>query len=86
MTGANCSYCMNAVREELLARPLVHDVWQSATKGCLEVDHDHDDPGALIEILRRSLHAWEVADNGEIISVATTPEPMDHCPWHADVQ
>jgi hypothetical protein len=79
---ANCMYCMNEVRDELLARPLVHDVHTTATAGCLEVEHDDDDPSALTDVLRRSLHGWQVADNGEVVSVRTTPEVADHCPLH----
>lgn len=37
---ANCSYCLNAVRDELLAGRLVHDVRMNATAGGLEVDDD----------------------------------------------
>ena len=79
--NANCTYCMNEVREELLARPLVHAVHTSATAGCLDVEHD-DDPSALTDVLRRSLHGWQVADNGEVVSVRTMPELADHCTIH----
>lgn len=34
---ANCSWRINAVRAELLARPLVRRVRMSATAGCFEV-------------------------------------------------
>lgn len=80
--NANCTYCMNEVREELLARPLVHAVHASATAGCLEVEHEDDDPSALTETLRRSLRGWQVADNGEVVSVRTMPELADHCTVH----
>lgn len=80
--NANCTYCMNAVKDDLLARPRVHDVRMSATAGCVVVDHDHDDPSALIDLLRQSLHGWEVASNGEIISVNTTSKISEHCAWH----
>jgi copper chaperone CopZ len=71
--NANCSYCMNAVRDELLARPLVHHVEMSPRAGCLEVEHDHDDPSALVGLLRQSLHGWRVTDNGEVVMVMTKP-------------
>lgn len=80
--NANCTFCMNAVREELLARPLVHSVEMSATAGCLEVDHDHDDVSELTGLLRRSLYGWQVADNGEIVAVNTGSTVSGECAWH----
>lgn len=80
--NANCTYCMNDVREALLARPLVRDVRSSAVAGCWELEHDHDDLTAIIDLVRQSLHGWEVAGNGEIIMIATTPEVADRCAWH----
>lgn len=80
--NANCTYCMNEVRTELLARPLVHDVRLSATAGCWEVMHDHDDPQALTELLQRSLHGWQVTDNGEIVEVLTNPTSSSECLVH----
>lgn len=80
--NANCTYCMNAVKDELLARPRVNAVQVSAAAGCLQVDHDHDDPSALTAVLRQSLHGWEAADNGEIISVTTSSEISEHCTRH----
>lgn len=82
LEGANCTYCMNAVKDELLARPLVRDVHMSAVAGCLVVEHDHDDPSALVAVLRRSLHGWEAADNGEIVSVRTSSKISDRCVGH----
>ncbi len=80
--NANCTYCMNAVRDALLARPLVHAVRSSAVAGCWEIDHDHDDLDAITNLVRQSLHGWEIADNGEIIMIATTPEVRDRCALH----
>lgn len=80
--NANCSYCMNAVKDDLLARPRVHDVQLSAVAGCLVVDHDHDDPAELVELLHQSLHGWEAASNGEIIEVTTASVISDRCEWH----
>lgn len=79
--NANCTFCMNAVKKELLERPLVNDVRSSATEGCWVVDHD-DDPAALIAILNQSLHGWNIATNGEIISVTTDSRISDHCSLH----
>jgi copper chaperone CopZ len=80
--NANCSYCMNDVRDELLARPLVRGVRLSATAGCWEVEHDHDDPQALTELLQRSLHGWQVSDNGEIVEVVNNPTQSGECTVH----
>jgi len=80
--NANCTYCMNAVRDELLARPLVHNVHMSPTPGCLEVDHDHDDTSALTGLLERSLRGWQVESNGEIVEITTNPTLSDACAWH----
>lgn len=80
--NANCTYCMNDVRDALLARPLVNAIRSSAVAGCWEIDHDHDDLTAITELVRQSLHGWEVADNGEIIMITTTPEVRDHCAVH----
>lgn len=55
----------------------------SATAGCLEVDHDHDDPSALTDLLLQSLHGWQVADNGEIVMVTTDPELTHECALHS---
>lgn len=80
--NANCEYCMNAVRKELLARPMVHDVRMHVAQGCWEVEHDYDDLSAITELLRTSLRGWVVESNGEIMMVATTPEIADRCAWH----
>ncbi|MBK5223625.1 MAG: hypothetical protein JJE52_12295 [Acidimicrobiia bacterium] len=80
--NANCTYCLNDVRDELLSRPLVRAVTMSAVAGCIDVEHDHDDPTALTEVLSTSLHGWQVASNAEIVMVTTTAEPSDECRWH----
>jgi len=80
--NANCTYCMNDVRDALLARPRVNAVRSSATAGCWEIDHDHEDLAAITNLIRQSLHGWEVADNGEMIMIATTSEVRDHCALH----
>lgn len=80
--NANCTFCMNDVRDTLLARPLVRDVRTSVVAGCWEVDHDHDDVAAITGVLRQSLHGWEVADNGEIVMIATSPDVADRCGEH----
>lgn len=80
--GANCTFCMQDVRAELLSRPRVQQVNLWTPESCLEVVHEHDDVTAITDFLRRSLHGWEVADNGEIVMVETTPESVDRCQRH----
>jgi hypothetical protein len=79
---ANCTFCLAAARTELLAHPLVHHVETSAAAGCLEVDHDHGDPAALIQLLRGWLHGWQVADNGEVVMTITDPTLTQECSMH----
>lgn len=78
-----CTYCMHDVRKALFARPLVHHVRMDSVAGCLQVDHDHDDPTVLTGLLRQSLRGWEIAGNGETIMISTTSKLSDGCSWHS---
>ena len=80
--NANCSWCMNSVRDALLARPLVTDVELHPVEGCWAVDHDHDDPDELCSVLSQSLHGWTVQTNGEVVQVATDPGIVGSCDLH----
>jgi hypothetical protein len=51
----------------------------SITAGCVGVEHDHDDPTALVDLLRGSLRGWEIAGNGEIVQIGTEAELADVC-------
>lgn len=82
VANANCTYCMNDVRDALLACPLVHAVHSSAVAGCWEIDHDRDDLDAITHLLHESLHGWEIANNGEINMIATAPEIHGRCALH----
>lgn len=84
--NANCVSCLNDARDALLARPLVRAVRSTATAGCWEIDHDHDDLGAITDLVRETLRGWEVADNGEIVMIATNPEVRDRCAAHSTDQ
>ena len=80
--NANCSFCMGEVRERLLASPLVNDVQVSTTGGCWDVDHALPGPAAITDLLRSSLHLWEIADNGEVVEQGSTPVVATECSIH----
>ncbi len=77
--NANCTECLNAIHDELLARDQVRAVRIHTADGCLEVEHDHDEPGELIALLQRSLHGWQIADNGEVIEVESIAQIAHVC-------
>jgi hypothetical protein len=52
------------------------------TAGCVEVEHDHDDPTALVSLLRGSLRGSEIASNGEIVQIGTAAELTRVCAAH----
>lgn len=79
LDNANCSDCLNTVSAELTDRPLVNSVELSATSGCLEVDHDNDDPQALLDVLNSSLHGFVLADNGEVVYVQSGAKLSPTC-------
>lgn len=69
LANSNCSFCLNAMAERLAERPLVNAVHVNASAGCLEVDHDHDDPEALVAKIHDDLRGCVTADNGEVVMV-----------------
>jgi len=77
--NANCTDCLNAIQDTLTARPLVQTVHVHAADGCIEVEHDHDAPGELVELLGSSLRGWQMAGNGEIMQVPTNPAVAHVC-------
>ena len=80
--NANCPDCLNEIQEALMARSLVRSVHLHAADGCIEVDHDHDAPDELVELLGTSLRGWQMADNGEVMQVPTTPAVAHVCHLH----
>jgi hypothetical protein len=77
--NANCSECLNAIQDQLRAQQRIRAVHLDAAHGCIEVDHDHDDPEVIVEQLRRSLRGWQIAANGEIVQVPEAPEVTHVC-------
>ena len=77
--NANCPDCLNAIQDTLMARPLVRTVHVHAADGCIEVEHDHDAPDELVELLGSSLRGWQMAGNGEIMQVPTNPAVAHVC-------
>lgn len=69
LANSNCSWCLNTMSDRLAARPLVRSVHLNAASGCLVVEHDHDDPAALVAEIHDDLRGWEVGDNGETVMV-----------------
>jgi hypothetical protein len=65
-----------------MARPLVQTVHVHAAYGCIEVEHDHDAPDELVELLGSSLRGWQMAGNGEITQISTNPEVAHVCHLH----
>jgi hypothetical protein len=80
--NANCTDCLNTIQDVLTARSLVKSVQLHAADGCIEVEHNHDEPEALVELLRTSLRGWQMADNGEIIQIPSIPEVKHLCHLH----
>lgn len=80
LVDTNCTWCRDAMIEHLAIRPLVRGVHVNSTNGCLQVDHDHDSPAALMAEIRGDLRGWELADNGERIMVELAVHEVDHCP------
>jgi hypothetical protein len=76
---ANWPECLNAVQDRLRRHDRVQAVHLDTSHGCILVDHDHGEPEAIVDLLRRYLHGWQVAGNGEIVQVPETPELVHVC-------
>jgi hypothetical protein len=51
----------------------------------LVVEHDHDDPAALIAEIHDDLRGWEQADNGERVMVDLDVHEESQCRWAATI-
>jgi hypothetical protein len=71
--------------DQLRARPLVRHVHLNASAGCLVVDHEYDDPGALIALIQHDLRGWELAGNGEAVMVDLAVHEESQCRWAGTV-
>ena len=78
--NSNCSWCLNALAEHLRANDLVGEVHTNASTGCLEVDHDLDDPTKVIAVIAQDLRGSIQASNGESVLVALDPHVATECP------
>jgi hypothetical protein len=85
LANSNCIWCLNAMAHQLRARPLVRRVHLDASAGCLVVDHDHDDPGALVAGIEHDLRGWELAGNGEVVMVDLAVHEESRCRWAGTV-
>lgn len=81
LDNSNCSWCLNMMATRLVARPLVRRVHLDARAGCLVVEHDHDDPAALVAEIHHDLRGWEAADNGEAVMVDLGVHEESECRW-----
>ncbi|MDQ2726911.1 MAG: hypothetical protein M3Y91_03375 [Actinomycetota bacterium] len=84
LENSNCVWCLRVMSDRLLARPLVQQVHVDSAAGCLVVDHDHDDPTALVADIHDDLRGWEAADNGEAVMVELAVHEESECRWASD--
>ena len=80
--NTNCTYCVDDARRVLLESPLVQIVEMNAATGCLDVEHGFEGVSAITGLLRDAALNWEVADNGEIVMIASTCESSGRCARH----
>ena len=85
LANSNCGWCLRVMSDRLLARPRVRRVHLNAAAGCLVVEHDHDDPAALVAGIHDDLRGWELADNGERVMVDLDVHEESECPWAATI-
>lgn len=74
----NCPWCLLDTCAELGARPDVEAVNVSMSEQCLEITH-HGDLDEMLHRVGARLHTSEVADNAEIVMVASTIEQQATC-------
>jgi hypothetical protein len=81
LANSNCGWCLRFMSDRLRARPLVRQVRVDSTAGCLVVDHDCDDPIALVAEIHDDLRGWELAANGEAVMVDLDVHEESECRW-----
>lgn len=93
VAGANCPWCFNDTIDLLRDAPGVDAVRGSISDGCLSIDHDGTDEGALITLVSRNLHG-EAVYATEHVMVEVNPRAGElncghgahtHAPDHDDV-
>lgn len=75
---SNCPWCLLDTCAELRSLATVDAVNVSMSEQCLEVTH-HGELDEVLHIIGARLHTSEVADNAEIVMVASTVEQQDAC-------
>lgn len=83
LANSNCTWCLRYVSDRLRARPLVRQVHLDSAAGCLVVEHDHDNPMALVAEIHDDLRGWELAANGEVVMVDLDVHEESECRWAA---
>lgn len=83
--NSNCGWCLNAMVNRLRAQSLVRRVQLDQAAGCLVVDHDRDDPSAMISEILELVRGWELASNGERVMVELDVHEELQCPWRGTV-
>lgn len=76
VAGANCPWCFNETVDALLREPGVTAVGGSITEQYLRVEHQGLDVAALIDVVRRHLHADELS-SAEHTMVQVDPRIAD---------
>lgn len=82
--NSNCPTCLNAMVDDLRAHPQVASVHSNAAIGCLEVEHDFDDPAMIIVTIRDDLRGSVQASNGELGMFELQAHIGSRCPLKAD--
>ncbi len=83
---SNCAWCINNTAAELRSMTPVREVRLRPDVGCIEVDHEFADPRQLLDGVRRGLHRWVLADNGERMIVDVDAHPSAECPFRPAVR
>ena len=82
--NSNCPTCLNAMVDDLRAHPQVTRVHSNAAIGCLEVEHNFEDPAEIIDSIRANLRGSVQASNGELGMFELQAHIGSRCPLKAN--